>query len=114
VLRSGEAVSGCVVVATHPTAVVVPAEALVPEGDGYKVFVVDDETVAHARAVTVGGRGDAGVEITDGLKAGERIVTYGAYGVSDSAKVVPPSQAGRPLPEKKEEEKADEKKGEEK
>jgi RND family efflux transporter MFP subunit len=102
VLRIGETVSGRIVVATHAAAVVVPAEALVPEGDGFKVFVVDSESVAHARPVTVGGRSDAGVEITDGLKPGERIVTYGAYGVSDSAKVVPPSQAGQPLPEAKE------------
>jgi hypothetical protein len=37
----------------------------------------------------VGGRTDKLSEITDGLAAGERIVTNGAYGVQDSAKVVP-------------------------
>ena len=37
--------------------------------------------------MTVGGRSSAGVWITNGLKAGEQIVTQGAYGVSDSAKV---------------------------
>ena len=30
---------------------------------------------------------DSTAEITEGLKGGERIVTYGAYGVEDSVKV---------------------------
>ena len=37
----------------------------------------------------MGGKTDAVAEITDGLKAGERVVTYGAYGMQDSAKVAP-------------------------
>ena len=54
--------------------------------------------MAHARAVTVGGRSDAGVEILTGLTGGETIVTEGAYGVEDSALVVPAhdSAAARP------------------
>ncbi|AHG89500.1 efflux transporter, RND family, MFP subunit [Gemmatirosa kalamazoonensis] len=93
-LRIGETVSGRIAVAVKPRAVVVPIDALVPEGDGYKVFVVDARSVAHARPVTVGARADSVVEVTSGLAAGERIVTYGAYGVADSAKVVSPEQAG--------------------
>jgi hypothetical protein len=76
-------------VATRPAAIVIPAEALVPEGDAFHVFVVDAKGIAHERDVTVGGRSAAGVEITEGLKAGERIVTTGAFGVQDSAKVTP-------------------------
>lgn len=87
-LRLGETVFGQIAVATHPNAIVVPVEALVPEGDGMKVFVVDANGVAHARPVTVGGRNDAEAEITSGLRAGERVVTYGAYGMEDSAKVM--------------------------
>jgi membrane fusion protein, multidrug efflux system len=86
-LRIGETVFGSIAFAVRPNAVVIPREALVPEGDEFKVFVVDASGIAHARDVKVGGRSAAGVEITEGLKAGERIVTYGAYGVSDSAKV---------------------------
>jgi RND family efflux transporter MFP subunit len=107
-LRIGETVFGEIAVRTVPNAVVVPTEALVPEGDGFKVFVVDAQNVAHARPVTVGARADSVAEITSGLTAGERIVTYGAYGLSDSAKVVPPEQAGRAPPEEKQD--ADEKK----
>jgi RND family efflux transporter MFP subunit len=87
-LRIGETVFGAISVGARPSAIVIPTEALVPEGDEFKVFVVDAAGVAHERDVKVGGRSAAGVEITEGLKAGERIVTYGAYGVQDSAKVV--------------------------
>ena len=73
----------------RPAAIVVPIEALVPEGEEFKVFVVDAAGTARARAVTVGARTDKVAEITSGLTAGERIVTYGAYGIEDSAKVVP-------------------------
>lgn len=88
-LRIGETVFGQIGVGTRPSAIVVPLEALVPEGEAFKVFVVDVNGIAHARPVTIGGRTDKVAEITSGLNAGERIVTYGAYGVDDSAKVVP-------------------------
>jgi RND family efflux transporter MFP subunit len=88
-LRIGETVFGAITVGVRPNAIVVPLEALVPEGDKFKVFVVDAKGIAHERGVTVGSKSDTGAEITDGLKAGERIVTYGAYGMTDSAKVVP-------------------------
>jgi hypothetical protein len=80
-------VFGQIAVATHPAAVTVPLEALVPEGEGFKVFVVDSTGTAHARSVTVGGRTEKVAEVTSGLAAGERVVTYGAYGVEDSAKI---------------------------
>ncbi|HEX2779239.1 MAG TPA: efflux RND transporter periplasmic adaptor subunit [Gemmatimonadaceae bacterium] len=86
-LRIGETVLGQVTTATHANAVVVPLEALVPEGDGFKVFVVDGASVAHARPVTVAARNEHVAEIGEGLKAGERVVTYGAYGLEDGAKV---------------------------
>jgi membrane fusion protein, multidrug efflux system len=87
-LRIGETVFGAISVGVRPSAIVIPSDALVPEGDEFKVFVVDGAGIAHERDVKVGGRSSAGVEITEGLQAGERIVTYGAYGVQDSAKVV--------------------------
>ncbi len=89
-LRIGETVFGRIAVATHPRAVVVPAEALVPEGEGFKVFVVDSARVARARKVKVGSRGEGVVEITEGLSGGETVVTYGAFGIEDSAKIAPP------------------------
>ena len=98
VLRVGETVFGEVEVAMRPRAITVPIEALVPEGEGFKVFVVDSALVAHATPVTVGARTATVAEITDGLAAGQRVVTYGAYGVDDSVKVVPARQAPRTPP----------------
>jgi membrane fusion protein (multidrug efflux system) len=95
-LRVGETVSGRIVVAEHPHAVSVPMEALVPDGEGVKVFVVDSAGIAHARTVRVGARTDRLVEIADGLAVGERVVTDGAYGVEDRARVASLPQGGRP------------------
>ena len=95
-LRISETIFGQIAVAVHPNAITVPLEALVPEGEELKVFVVDAASIAHARKVTVGGRTDRVAEITEGLTAGERVVTYGAYGVSDSAKVVPANESPPP------------------
>lgn len=87
-LKVGETVMGSIAVAVHPAAVAVPFEALVPEGEGYEVFVVDSAGIAHARTVTIGARQGDYVEITKGVSAGETVVSYGAYGVTDSAKIV--------------------------
>ncbi len=66
----------------------VPIEALVPTGDGYQLFVVDSAGIAHVRTVTVGARTEALAEIVSGLTAGETVVTSGAYGVEDGARIV--------------------------
>jgi RND family efflux transporter MFP subunit len=89
-LRIGETVFARIVLGAHANAVTVPSEALVPDSDGLKVFVLDSARVAHARPVTVGVRDGAIAEITSGLDGGETVVTYGAYGVTDSAKVLTP------------------------
>jgi RND family efflux transporter MFP subunit len=91
-LRLGESVLGTIAVETKPNAVVVPIEALVP-GDApgsYRVFVVDNTGTAHARDVKVGGRTETKAEVTEGLTGGETVVTQGAYGLEDSAKVARP------------------------
>jgi cobalt-zinc-cadmium efflux system membrane fusion protein len=96
-LRIAETVFGQIAAAVHPNAVMVPLEALVPDGEDFKVFVVDAAGTAHERKVSVGGRTDKVAEITEGLSGDERVVTYGAYGVSDSATVVSAKQpAARP------------------
>jgi RND family efflux transporter MFP subunit len=91
-LRLGESVFGQVAVETHPNAVVIPVEALVPgeEPGSYRVFVVDKSGTALARDVKVGGRTETKVEILEGLKGGETVVTQGAFGVEDSSKVARP------------------------
>ena len=86
-LRIGESVSGQIVTSVHANAITIPVTALVPDGEGFRVYVVDSAGFAHARPVEVGGRSPARVEIVRGLAAGEQVVTTGAYGVTDSAKI---------------------------
>lgn len=93
-LRIGETIFGAISLSSHPSAIVVPLEALVPEGDAFHVFVVDANGIAHEREVKVGGKTSTTAEIVEGLKAGERIVTTGAYGVQDSSKVIPQTSEG--------------------
>jgi RND family efflux transporter MFP subunit len=88
-LRIGETVFGSIAIVTRPRSIVVPSDAVVPDGETFKVFVVDSAGIAHEHEVKIGGRSAAGVEILEGVSAGDRVVTFGAYGVEDSAKVVP-------------------------
>ena len=97
-LRIGETITGRIVLSTRAHALVVPIEALVPDGEGFKVFVVDADGTAHTRPVVVGGRTGTIAEITEGLKVGETVVTYGAYGMDDSVKVAPPAPPAPPAP----------------
>ena len=99
-LRVGETVFARIVLAARANALAVPVEALVPNGEGLKVFIVDDAHVAHATPVTVGARDAGFAEVTSGLREGETVVTYGAYGVADSAKVTSTSESsgGTQLP----------------
>ncbi|HEY0778286.1 MAG TPA: efflux RND transporter periplasmic adaptor subunit [Gemmatirosa sp.] len=95
-LRIGETVNGDIVVGTRRAAVVIPPAALVPDGEGYRVFVVGDSGVVHSRSITVGGRADSVVEVTGGLRAGERVATAGAFGLEDGARIAGLAPAPRP------------------
>jgi cobalt-zinc-cadmium efflux system membrane fusion protein len=88
-LRIGESVAGRIVTGVHADAITIPVEALVPAGEGFRVFVVDSGGIAHARAVVIGARSEVRAEILQGLAPGERVVTTGAYGVTDSARIQP-------------------------
>ncbi len=87
-LRIGETIYGEIEIGTRPNSISIPVEALIPAGDSFKVFVVDAKKVAHARPVTVGARDQKEAEILKGLAAGERIVTYGAYGLDEGSTVI--------------------------
>ncbi|MEP6780880.1 MAG: efflux RND transporter periplasmic adaptor subunit [Gemmatimonadaceae bacterium] len=87
-LRIGESVYGQITAETHSNAVVISDEALVPTGEGFQVFVVDADGKAHVRPIAIGARVGHRVWVREGLKAGESIVTAGAYGMDDGATVV--------------------------
>ena len=67
-------------------ALIVPEAAIVPEQGRAFVFVVD-AGVAHRREVALGRRQPGFVEVTSGVKEGERVVVDGTQNLTDKAKV---------------------------
>jgi membrane fusion protein (multidrug efflux system) len=58
-------------------ALMVPAQSLIPELEGYKVFVANAENVIEEVKVSIGIRTATDVQIVDGLKVGDRVLTTG-------------------------------------
>ena len=85
-LKAGIYGNARIAVEIHQNALVVPQEALVVEGDETFVFVPQGDKV-EKRKITVGVREGGRVEITEGLKDKERVVTQGAYGLGDGTKI---------------------------
>lgn len=76
-----------VVVSREPSpGLVVPEQALVPERGRVFVFVVEDGRVSR-RDVTIGRRSPGEVEITGGVRAGERVVIEGTQKIRDGSAV---------------------------
>lgn len=61
----------------NEAALMVPAESLIPELDGYKVFTVNSKEEIEEVKVSIGIRTESEVQITDGLKEGDRVLTTG-------------------------------------
>ncbi len=75
-LRPGMFARVTLVLEERPDALVIPEEALIPQGDQQTVFKVVDGKVVAAE-VTIGLRTRGQVEILEGLEAGETIITAG-------------------------------------
>lgn len=88
-LRAGTGATALVETGVNKNALVIPGSALVVVGDSMTVFVVEGDTIAKARSVTVGVRRNGLAEILAGLSPGERIVVSGAFGLVDGMLVVP-------------------------
>jgi HlyD family secretion protein len=79
-LKPGASARVTVVTETVPHAIVIPAEALLTSPDGAtSVITLDSNNKPHKQQVKVGIREADEVQVTDGLKAGERVVTAGAF-----------------------------------
>jgi membrane fusion protein (multidrug efflux system) len=77
-------------IVTNPRdALAVPELALVGQGDRQFIFRLDEKNVANRVPVEVGMRSGGMVEITGGLKRGDRIVADGVVKVRDDAEVRP-------------------------
>ncbi len=92
--RAGASVNLTMVSKTAAQAIVVPKGALlVDPKEGSSVMVVGSDSHAHQRKVQTGIQQDDRVEIVQGLKEGEVVVTVGAYGLPDNVKVAVQKQS---------------------
>ncbi|MBK1646149.1 efflux transporter periplasmic adaptor subunit [Thiocapsa imhoffii] len=68
---------------------VIPIEptAVSQDRDGSRVFIIDDEGVAHARPVTLGPLVEGRQLVLEGLRDGERLVINGHVGLGDGMAV---------------------------
>jgi multidrug efflux pump subunit AcrA (membrane-fusion protein) len=73
---------------TIKDAIVIPDAALLAGEEGEdKVIVITPDSTAQIRKVKTGVRQDGKVQILEGVKAGESVVTVGGVGLDDNAKV---------------------------
>ncbi|HSM85361.1 MAG TPA: efflux RND transporter periplasmic adaptor subunit, partial [Candidatus Limnocylindrales bacterium] len=87
-LRPGATVELSITAQTVHDALVVPASALLnASGDQAQVMVVDGQNVAQSRNVKTGIATPQEAQIVSGLKAGEIVVSEGAYGLPDNTRV---------------------------
>ncbi len=86
-LKPGVAVRVAIVVASIPHATVVPAESIVPDEQGRNTVMMVWAGQAHRRLVELGAREGGMVQIVKGVAPGARVITVGAIGLEDDAKV---------------------------
>jgi HlyD family secretion protein len=82
-MKPGSSVQVQMVAQAVPHAIVIPAEALLttPDGDN-SVIILDTDNKPHKKKVKVGIRDAGEVQVTEGLQGGERVVTVGAFALS--------------------------------
>jgi RND family efflux transporter MFP subunit len=93
-LKPGTSVQVSMLAQTIPGAVVIPAVGLLTAQDGStSVMLVDADD--HARKVRAGIHEGGSIQILEGLRAGDRVVASGAYGLPENSKVKAESQNER-------------------
>lgn len=87
-LKPGGTVRVAIIAETIQNTIVVPAAAILNSDEGGpKVMVIDKDSVAHERKISVGVRQGDRVQIVSGLVAGDQVATSGGLGLEDKAKV---------------------------
>jgi len=103
-LKPGTSVHLSVTAQTVKDALVIPAASVLTGSDGStSVMVAGSDGLAHQQTVKLGIRNGDDVQIVDGLKEGEKVVTIGAYGLPDKTKIKiespeAPAEEARPSP----------------
>jgi membrane fusion protein (multidrug efflux system) len=95
VLTDGQTVRVIVEGEKVPTVVAVPQAALAQDQSGAYLYVVNDKNVAEQKRVKTGVARDGLVAITEGLKAGEKVIIQGQQrvrpGMTVNPSMAPPS-----------------------
>lgn len=86
-LRPGLFATVRLVIAENPAALMVPEQAIVPQGDSLFVYVIEDGKAAR-RPVQVGQRRGGRAEIVSGLSAGDTVITAGVQKIGPGAPVM--------------------------
>jgi len=87
-LRPGTTGQVSITAQTVHDALIVPVSALLnATGNQAQVMVIGADGTAQSRDVKTGIKTSEDVQIISGLKAGEQVVTEGAYGLADKTKV---------------------------
>ncbi len=92
-LWPGAFVQAQVVTKTEQDALAVPSEAIQHGPDGDYVWLVSADRTVHRRPVKIGAIQDNRTVISSGVKAGERIVVAGQYGLIQDARIIEASPA---------------------
>jgi RND family efflux transporter MFP subunit len=83
----------------HKDVVIVPASAVVREGDEAFVYVVGGDQKAHKKKVTLGLANPKEAEIRSGVVASEKVVVKGQEELPDGATVTVQASEGKERPE---------------
>ena len=87
-LRPGSTVKVSMVAKTVKDAIVIPTVALLTSSDGTTtVMLAGSDGRAHRQTVKAGIHSGDEVQIVEGLKDGERVVSSGAYGLPEKTKI---------------------------
>ena len=81
-LKPGSDVQVQMVAQSIPHAIAIPAEALLSSNGDNSVIILDNDNKPHKKKVKAGIRDGGEVQITEGLQGGERVVTVGAFALS--------------------------------
>jgi len=86
-LKVGAFATANIVLSTRPLAVVVPKSAILQRDDKSAVLIAGDDGKAHQKAVTTGIERQGTVEITKGIKEGDKVISEGGFQLDDGAPI---------------------------
>ncbi len=96
-LTDGQTVRVVIEDANAPSVVAIPQAAIAIDQAGSYVYVINDKNVAEQRRVKTGASRDGMIAVTEGLKAGEKVIIQGQQrvrpGMTVTPTVAPPAAA---------------------